>query len=275
MGALVDMYAPKVTGDVADASFAIGHRHRVCEDYAVAGRGLGGAFAIVSDGCSSSPQSDFGARLLSAAAARELALGTMSTSTVLGAAARAAKAVGLAASALDATLLCAYRAGEEVHVLASGDGVVAAVDDWGTIEAWAIRHPSGAPAYLSYQLDGERRAAYLRDHHHREVHELFGGQTARVVATSLFDSPYVWRMTLPASRFPVVAVLSDGAESFRGDEGAVPLARVLTRLLDFKVLRGEFVARRMRRFLTRECSDLGWRHDDDLAMAAIITRSTP
>lgn len=275
MGAIFDVYEPKVTADAADASFAIGYRHRVCEDYAVAGQGPGGAFAIVSDGCSSSPQSDYGARLLTAAAARELALGALSTATVLAAAERAAAAVGLSSTALDATLLCAYRANDAVHVLASGDGIVAAVDDWGTLSAWSIRHPSGAPAYLAYLLDGERRAAYLRDHHQREVHELFGGHPARVVKSSLLDAPYVWRMTLPAARFPIVAVLSDGAESFRDSAGPLPLARVLARLLDFKVVRGEFVERRVRRFLTRECRELGWRHDDDLAVAAIATRSTP
>ncbi len=261
--------------DAADAAFTIGHRHRICEDHATAGRSPGGAFAVVSDGCSSSPGSDVGARLLTVAAARALSQGTLRPREVLHAASRAADAVGLPRRALDATLLAAQRTGRWIHVWVCGDGVVASVDGTGGLRAWSIRHPTGAPAYLSYLLDDARRGAYLAEHHEREAVELAPGEPPRTRRGSLRDDPWVWRLTLPAERHPVVAVLSDGAESFHAGAHPVLLQHVLERLLDFKVVNGEFVARRLRRFVTRECTDAGWRHDDDLALAAIVTRRSP
>ena len=59
----------------ADAHFSIGKTHRVCEDYARAGLLPDGrAFAIVSDGCSSSPDTDFGSRLMTIAAQERMML---------------------------------------------------------------------------------------------------------------------------------------------------------------------------------------------------------
>ena len=54
----------------ADAFFSIGKTHMVCEDYARAGTQQNGLpYALVCDGCSSSPDTDIGARLLGMAAA--------------------------------------------------------------------------------------------------------------------------------------------------------------------------------------------------------------
>ena len=50
---------------------------------------------------------------------------------------------------------------------------------------------------------------------------------------------------------------------------AVPLLQVLDKVLAFKGYQGEFVKRRMRRFLTQEAPLLGWHHDDDVSLAAI------
>ena len=56
----------------ANSTFSIGKNHIVCEDYALAYTGPIITYAIVSDGCSSSPDVDFGARCLAMSAKREL-----------------------------------------------------------------------------------------------------------------------------------------------------------------------------------------------------------
>ncbi|MCA9708502.1 MAG: hypothetical protein KDK70_21815, partial [Myxococcales bacterium] len=74
-----------------DAWFAIGDTHVVCEDFACAGHTEAGAgFAVVCDGCSSSPQTDVGARLLAAAARVELERGRLPEADVVDRAAAAA-----------------------------------------------------------------------------------------------------------------------------------------------------------------------------------------
>jgi hypothetical protein len=252
----------------ADASFDIGRSHRICEDYAVAGPGPNGSFAVVSDGCSSSPDTDFGARLLAAAAASDLRGGTLDPKRALATAAEAASVVGLDEHALDATLMCAHQRGNSIAVAVTGDGVVAAVTHTGIIEAWVIRHPTGAPAYLSYHLNPRRLVAYLSEHDRREIEELFAGHRFRVEAAPVTDD-YVWRLSLPAWRYRVVALVSDGASSFVSDAGPVPVGDVLSHLLDFKVYKGAFVQRRLRKFLRLECRQRNWHHEDDVALAAI------
>lgn len=58
-----------------DAFFTIGKTHTVCQDYAHAGfiPGTDQAYAIVSDGCSGSPDTDFGSRFMVTAAIQVLA----------------------------------------------------------------------------------------------------------------------------------------------------------------------------------------------------------
>ena len=52
----------------ADHYYTIGNSHSVCQDYAISGLVENGAYAILSDGCSSSPDVDVGARMLSLSA---------------------------------------------------------------------------------------------------------------------------------------------------------------------------------------------------------------
>ena len=106
----------------ADSTFTIGSSHQVCQDYAVAGlrndRGLASqrnrlAYAVVSDGCSSSIDSDFGSRLLSKAAERLILSedhAAPDDARLLHEAAslralRLARKVGLDPTSVDATLL--------------------------------------------------------------------------------------------------------------------------------------------------------------------------
>ena len=67
----------------ADAYFAIGRTHDVCQDYALASDDVPKTWALVSDGCSSSPASDIGARLLGRAAAHALERGRLAPTQVI------------------------------------------------------------------------------------------------------------------------------------------------------------------------------------------------
>jgi Protein phosphatase 2C len=253
----------------ADATFVIGARHEVCEDWAAAGD----AWALVCDGCSSSPRSDFGARLIGRAAERSLALGQLCPAHVVEAAAEQARNMALPARCLDATLLAAWHdpGGGCIRALAMGDGVIAARRRDGSLEAWSIEHPDGAPAYPSYLIDDERLGHYLRSHGRRRVVHHFDGptrprQTVVVQDEHLSLAPWCLRWAFPLSRYDMVAVMSDGATALRTPDGStLSLGDSLRELLAFRRHRGRFVRRRVRGAL-RKC---GWQLGDDLAMAAI------
>src|SRR5689334_13151177 len=121
----------------SDCGFCIGDTHVVCQDYATA-HGGECAYAILADGCSSSPDTDIGARLLvkSAGAVLEAfahdfvqdtdrALGRY-YSAVLAKARAHAKRMELDRECLDATLLTLIASQSHWFAGVYGDGVLAA-----------------------------------------------------------------------------------------------------------------------------------------------------
>ncbi len=262
----------------ADAYYAIGTAHIDCQDYALAGlMAEQRPYAIVADGCSSSPRSDLGARLLAIAAEQSLCNGdeTHNPERIIERAAKLANGLRLAPSCLDATLLYAWRQGDSTEVVLSGDGVVAARRNDGVIEAWSVSFDDGAPAYLSYLADASRLRGYLARNPARIVEHWLGSERLGRRSEPLLAHPYDLKLSLPLQRYPLVMLLSDGALSFHDEHNCrrVGLQEVLPPLLSFKSLAGRFVVRRCRRFLRKQCPRRGWSHRDDIAAAAI--RSAP
>lgn len=270
----------------ADAFFAIGSSHLVCQDYARAGavareNGAAVPYAIVADGCSSSPDTDFGARLLTAAAVR--CLGDrehFDPAWTIREAARAADA-SVGRQCLDATLLVAYPVpGGGVRVRVCGDGVVVARRRGGRVAVWEIGFATGAPGYLSYLLDEQRLARYLRQGHgERLVTAWEDGAVVAERRSAARRGPdgrpagFAWGVDFGPGEVDLVLLATDGVHSFRrsGDLGpeGVPIAEIVGHLTAFRTLAGAFLARRCRSFLTRFCSDNGWCHHDDFGAAAI------
>lgn len=95
----------------SDAFFSIGKTHEVCQDYARAGDLDGRQFAIVSDGCSSSPDTDFGARALVMSAIqcrKEISWLPLVADWTIWHAKDIIKGYGLSPFCLDATLLSIF-----------------------------------------------------------------------------------------------------------------------------------------------------------------------
>jgi hypothetical protein len=274
----------------ADAFFAIGKTHMVCQDYARAGRDAEGRpYIVLSDGCSSSPDTDFGARLLCAAAERRLhILGVLNESIsmheheILERADHAAGTLGMPRRCLDATLLTAcFGQNQEgelgVRVSLRGDGVVAVRTRDGHFTLHQIEHLRGAPFYLSYDMEPQRRAAYREEF----------GDVARSRVYSSHDG-WMGKSTAEfhgraddwffrAKDYDLVVLMSDGATSFqRAVETntsvsfkTVSVEEVVAQVLDLKGFAGSFVQRRCHKFLTKFCVQEGWQHSDDFSVAAI------
>src|SRR5262249_5229948 len=148
-----------------------GQEHAICEDFAATGIIGGHGFALVSDGCSSSKEVDFGSRILVHAAKdnlmRLLASDapfdeiTFAEATIAKAGEVAGCFRSLAVSALDATLLLALIRPDEVNaksfhtqVYFWGDGV-ALVRKKERVSATLLRFAANAPFYMSYALNAE------------------------------------------------------------------------------------------------------------------------
>lgn len=271
----------------ADSFFTAGRTHAICQDYARAGRLPGGRpVALVADGCSGSPDSDFGARLLVMAALSQF--GDERPFSPRRIATRAQSALSaipsLAPTALDSTLLALVQNGDAIEARAVGDGVIAARRRDGAIDSWVIKFKPGAngraaAAYPTYLLDPERMGLYADGGFHtRTVERGRDGMTTfvqeEILATdeSEADSSFTFTLRLCAAEYDFVAVFSDGIESFRDQSNrAIPVHDVLREVMAVRASAGEFVARRCRRFL-QQCRAGGLAHDDDFSMAALWCR---
>lgn len=266
----------------ADSAFHIGSTHAVCQDYAVAGLcARGRPFVVLSDGCSSSPDTDIGARLLVKAAERLLReSGGPPASGIAGLHSEAARValswaemLGLRPQAADATLLTAHLDGEELVVGCSGDGVVCLQTTEGAPDVYAVSYPEGYPVYPAYAHQPARlRSLADAGRARKEVTRLRAASAEeRLRPVDVTDGDTLTEVfAVNASDYKFAALFSDGVQSFIHSERAeaIPLEAVLPELVSFKNTRGAFVGRRMKMF-RKDCQSKGWRHADDLSLAAL------
>lgn len=265
----------------ADRYVDIGSTHAVCQDYALVSQHQGRVAVYVSDGCSDSPDSDFGARFLCTAATRFFDHTPGWEMAALGAAQWMAGAFNLPERCLHATLMAAseYAGGTRVHVY--GDGVVAARRRDGTIEHAVIECPLGAPDYLLYQLRKQRFLEYQAAIAHHVGQERTDGLKHIVIRvngehhsskkSALFEPV---EFIFPREDYDLVALMTDGARSFQRREGAklvpVPDSEVVQQVMSVGNFKGDFAVRRVRNgFLQRHCIKNGWTHYDDFGVGMI------
>jgi len=284
----------------SDAFFTIGKTHKVCQDYAKAGTlERCGAYAIVSDGCSGSPDTDFGARFITMAAVNDrhihsaevlrFYLSPLFDATEVARQAKEMIRSPLNPSCIDATCLGIFEEAGGVFVVAAGDGVILAKKRDGTVEVVDIDF-NGAPGYPSYLVYPARLDAYYKEGYgerivtrtlgwvngsdwdpSKETKHRFTPVAAWVedLKTEVLDGPFV-RLWFPKADYELVMVVSDGIHSFQDAATLerVPMLEIVPNLIGIKSYAGEFVARRVIAF-EKLCAKKGWHHNDDLGVAAV------
>ena len=262
----------------ADAYFAIGKTHEVCEDYALAGKD----FAVLCDGCSGSPRTDFGARFLALATEHWLQYEDKTAGEIrdlpnnaLRIAHSMVKVASLPSECLDATLAYIYTDELYANVFFQGDGVVAARRRSGGVEIFCVDYFSGAPAYLNYTSNEVRRKLYMeQDQGFTTTAYLPDKEPLIINGEGLIPHNFIFDL----EKYDLVAALSDGAMSFQrtviNDLGTskhfeeVSVEDIVNPLMAVKSPTGKFVSRRCKRFL-KDCLKKGWHHNDDLSMIAL------
>lgn len=261
----------------ADCFFRMGSTHSVCQDYAATDVSTGGVCVAVSDGCSSAPDTDFGARFMVRAALMEPE--HLYASEILTAACRMRVAARLQRSSLQATLLVASCFDEFVRVCRAGDGVVVWRDRDGTVSYEQVAYDNNTPAYLSYGLNDEDTKQFLASVPGRTVSS--GTRTPDgywwIKEDVREPAALSWEVrNLRVSDVDLVLLFSDGIESFQASDGSVvPVETILDELLSIKNFKGQFLARRCSSYLARTCGPRGWKHADDFSVAGIYLGEQP
>jgi len=269
-----------------DVFFTKGTTHTVCQDYARAGWNKDRPYAIISDGCSAAPNSDFGARLLTQAAEpyifRSPDLGQAFGHAVIAKADVFASTLGLNPTALNATLLTLQSRSPNVALVRIvGDGVLAwkSKTDFRTV-IHNVVYPSGAPYYLQYERNPEDKKQYLEQFGDIcEIHTWDGEwRLDRTEKIHDFQIP-VKTFGFSFTEIEWAAIFSDGATQFMRPEKStttkrleqVPVEEVVAEFTNFKPegnpnYSGGFVQRRARRVF-RDHPE--WQNTDDFSIAVI------
>jgi hypothetical protein len=253
----------------SDAIINIGSTHAVCQDYVIARND----YVILSDGCSSSPDTDIGARLLVKALDQCLNKNAEIDELHKDAARIAldwADTISLAPQAVDATLMSIHVKGEDMVIACSGDGVIILESQTGVLDVYAISSPSGYPFYPTYIHQPDRLAELVNND--RCTKEIKNLRASNVTTTESLTVTFKLRV----ADYKYAAVASDGINSFSHTQQAingkrvepVSLSDVLDEFWSFKNSHGAFVERRLKRF-RKDTQAKGWQHTDDLAIGVI------
>ncbi len=252
-----------------------------CQDYALCGHDPI-PYTILCDGCSSSRNTDVGARLLAFAARRNISdliepiLNSLSPDTtfkevykVFGLrsifdAWKAADSIGLNKESLDSTLIVSFFWNNHVYCFVYGDGTIIASN----LLTKKISFEGNAPYYLSYQVDSDRASSYW------DFAKQYMGFVKRVETTGgtphsillHYDSPIIFKMETK-----LFLSSTDGIDSlidFNTVE-KVPISLVSSEFCGIKNTKGEFIKRRVRKAL-EEFNEKNIYLSDDLSIGAIL-----
>ena len=276
-----------------DSHCIIGSSHHNCEDYALVGRESNFSYAIVSDGCSSSKNTDVGARIISYCAKQAIieeltteynvtdpnnkSLNDDLYESIGHKTAEMADHIrlqmGLNQDCLDASLLIAIKFDYKFYatVLVYGDGnVIASLN--GKKKLISLHYNQNMPHYLSYRLNAARNAVFQTalKSTNQLVIDIYNDDGSKADIKDMF---YFGQDKTYFQFFDVdyVAVSSDGMESFMQQNISIPLFDMFKKFTDFKNMNGEFIKRRMNA-IERECDKNGIKHYDDISMAAIFSK---
>ncbi len=278
-----------------DCAYYIGTTHEECQDYALAGKNS----VVVSDGCSGSPNSDIGSRVLSITAMNKMAelrnLYHFDQKECISLARPAIKILNMPTECLDATLLAAehYKERDCVSAMCSGDGVIAIGTNEGETIIIDCAYVDNYPFYMNYFYDRSGRAKTWFENHNKRVitqtaigvdgntissEELSG--TCRLFGNlglvTMTDTNLIIDMSEAEKLIKYVSIMSDGIHSFyetittetSKHNQSLSYIDVLKDLLTFKNFNKSFVQRRINKF-RKNCAKNNWANSDDFSLATI------
>jgi len=282
-----------------DCSFYIGTTHDICQDYALSGD----RSVTVTDGCSGSILSDFGAKVLSITAMNKISeiktLHDFNENEVILLTRPAAKILNLPIECLDSTLLCAVKNEETAEAICYGDGVIAIKLTDGNTFVINIEYTDNYPFYINYlYAPSDRYLNWSNNHNNRKVSfsiikkngevDIISDDCVRdcirdprlkygkIEVGMLRILPWSVMVETFLPEAESIIIMSDGVQSFyrtiftetSKHNEKISYHDILKELLNFKNYVGRFVQRRMNKFL-KTCIKNEWHHSDDISIAAI------
>ena len=285
---------------VSDSYFEIGNKHIVCQDYALNGHSSDGCmyYAIISDGCSSSKNSEIGAQILCYVAKYFLLLYYNSQvitqtseenvrillqNSIYKKANEIRSLYGIEQSALDATLsiVCIVDNDDsnKTWVWTWGDGVTI-YNYHDCTEIITVEYETGAPFYISY-LSKENHETYKRKFGDGKVtqtrYTYKNGNAEPEIYThdaeytySFFDFETQWYPKINNDILKSVIISSDGLTSYEDVlNESIPTTNIAHELLGYKRINGEFMKSNII-FMNKRHNKQHITHYDDMSCGIVL-----
>ncbi len=273
----------------ADSYYYMGKTHHYCQDYSIhctqTKSYLNHPFVAISDGCSSSKDTDIGARLL---------LKTIYNNSLFSfdrglydsfsIAKSIAETMFLDSTCLDATILFAELTNPTCGTIGcSGDGFVIKINRNNDIEITEITFPSGAPYYLNYVFNEERKQLFI-DHFSLKrlikKYVISNGIVSQPIITKDTDGT-IYYDSFTVKDYKYICVSSDGLAAFMEKisndtfiyNSPLQPTDVIKQIIAFKNANGEFVKRRLLSF-KKTCDSTNWLNEDDVSVGALYLGET-
>lgn len=267
---------------ITDSFYKIGATHKVCQDYATHGNN----YAIISDGCSSSPNTEVGSMIATRALDFCLqhylnkdndykALFTLTAGKMKS----MADALHLSYNSLDATLGFVIADEDSIKGVLYGDGNFIVKYKNGFVLVVNVEFAENYPDYLSYTLDINRakQLAKLTSNHKKITKTVYKPDLSEVVCSLSYtvqDVIFVDNFIDSGidSEVSFACVTSDGLDTFQYQNYSgwtdIKQELILAELLAFKVFTQGFLERRMNLF-KKYCKKNIVRHSDDFSMGVV------
>ena len=269
-----------------DHLLKIGKTHKVCEDYIISGYEPV-PYIILSDGCSSSNNTDIGARILCLEAKQYLTYHKNSIKSIdevrmgeyiIWKSDSIAMQLGLDQAPLDATLMVAYYYNHLLKIIVYGDGCIVFIDNvTGETEIINIEYDKNIPYYLSYTLEKERDKIYKSNKIKKLIDRDYI-KSDRVHLLTSTDSREEYAITygIYPGEDKTILILSDGISTFFNKEQQefLPIKDLIQDFSSFKTLKGEFLHRRLlsKKGAITKLEQQGYNHLDDLSVGAFVIK---
>ena len=250
-----------------DSFYSKGAGHQVCQDYIITGTEPF-PYIILADGCSSSPHTDIGARIICHKIKRfyEHQL-PINIKTVMHSCDEVRRFLNLPQECLDCTIIMCTLTSNTINIYIYGDGSYFIEFNNGHYKYGNISFSNNAPFYPNYLINEQRKKNYP-DNKLITTHIInYGGQEGNEISTftgeraSVSITPYYDFDT--ATRIKSIMISSDGLSSF-----GLSFDKVYQYFSSFKTTKGEFIKRRAKRAL-KELADVGYHNYDDISIGGM------
>lgn len=262
-----------------DHFLKIGSSHKICEDYIISGYDPI-PYVILSDGCSSSKDTDVGARILAHSAKKVLHelihtqgidildnLNNVSfDARIYSNALVSVQFLGISRQCLDATLIIMYIYENHVKIHIWGDGcVLNSIKHYGK---WItkINYSNSMPFYLQYKYVDKNLKEYRKYAINKTVEKWFDNTHMSIIPIPVENT---FDITFDLNTNSYYLIASDGLDSFIQNAEHYNIELVNQELTAFKNTNGAFIQRRMKRALS-EFEKQGITHFDDISIGGFF-----